>query len=36
MNGNKEDDKEPIPCKIYDWRANNSLEFKDVINGGED
>lgn len=34
INGNKEDDKEPIPCKIYDWRANNSLEFKNVINGG--
>lgn len=27
-------DKEPIPCKIFDWRANNSLEFKDIINEG--
>ncbi len=27
-------DKEPIPCRIYDWRANNSLEFRSMINGG--
>ena len=28
-------DKEPIPCKIYDWRSNNSLEFKSMIKGGK-
>lgn len=27
-------EKEPIPCKIYDWRANTSIEFKSMINGG--
>ena len=26
---------EPIPCKIFDWRSNNSLEFKSMINGGK-
>ena len=31
---NRNLDKEPIPCKIFDWRANNSLEFKDIINEG--
>lgn len=25
---------EPIPCKIFDWRSNNSLEFKSMMNGG--
>ncbi len=29
-------DKEPIPCKIYDWRSNNSLEFKSMMNGGDE
>ena len=24
---------EAIPCKIYDWRANNSLEFRSMIRG---
>jgi len=27
-------EKEPIPCKIYDWRANTSIEFKSIMNGG--
>ncbi len=27
-------EKEPIPCKIYDWRANTSLEFRSMMNGG--
>ena len=22
---------EAIPCKIYDWRANNSLEFRNLL-----
>lgn len=35
MNGNEASDKEPIPCKIYDWRSNTSLEFKSIVNGGE-
>jgi hypothetical protein len=25
---------EPIPCKIFDWRSNKSLEFKSITNGG--
>lgn len=29
-------DKEAILCKIYDWRANKSLEFKKIIVGGKD
>lgn len=24
-------DAEAIPCKIYDWRANNSLEFRNLL-----
>ena len=31
----KEQEKEPIPCKIFDWRSNNSLEFKSLIKGGK-
>lgn len=31
INGTEIKEKEPIPCKIYDWRANNSLEFKSMI-----
>lgn len=31
----KEQDKEPIPCKIFDWRSNQSLEFKNMIKGGK-
>lgn len=26
--------KEPIPCRIYDWRSNNSLEFRDMLKKG--
>lgn len=25
---------EAMPCKIYDWRANTSIEFKSMRNGG--
>lgn len=25
---------EPLYCKIFDWRANASLEFRSMINGG--
>lgn len=32
---NLSSDKEPIPCKIYDWRSNNSLEFKSMIKGSK-
>ena len=36
LNGEKkEQKKEPIPCKIFDWRSNNSLEFKSMIKGGK-
>lgn len=31
MNNDEISEKEPIPCKIYDWRVNNSLEFKSMI-----
>ena len=31
----KAQEKEPIPCKIFDWRSNNSLEFKSMIKGGK-
>lgn len=31
MNSTKVSEKEQIPCKIYDWRVNNSLEFKSMI-----
>lgn len=24
----------PIPCKIFDWRSNYSLEFQSMVNGG--
>lgn len=26
---------EPIPCRIYDWRSNNSLEFRDILKKGK-
>ena len=29
-----ESDVEAIPCKIYDWRSNKSLEFKSMARGG--
>lgn len=25
--------KEPIPCRIYDWKAKTSLEFKSLVKG---
>ena len=28
-------EKEPIPCKIYDWRGKKSVEFKSIVNGGK-
>ncbi|EMO0985645.1 hypothetical protein WCZ35_003047 [Listeria monocytogenes] len=31
---NEEKKKEPVFCKIFDWRANTSLEFKSMRNGG--
>lgn len=32
---NEEDEKRnPIPCKIFDWRSNCSLEFRDMVYGG--
>ena len=27
--------KEQIPCRIFDWRANCSLEFRSVLQGGK-
>ena len=34
LDGTESSDKEPIPCRIYDWRSNKSLEFKSMMNGG--
>lgn len=35
--GEKEpEEKEAIPCKIYDWRKNHSLEFRSMMNGGNE
>lgn len=35
--GEKEpEEKEAIPCKIYDWRKNHSLEFRSMMNGGSE
>lgn len=34
LDGNTFSDKEPIPCKIYDWRSKNSLEFQSMLSGG--
>lgn len=31
----KESVTEPIPCKIFDWRAKRSMEFKSLISGGK-
>ena len=31
---NKTPELVSIPCKIYDWRANSSIEFKSMRNGG--
>ena len=26
---------EPIPCRIFDWRSNESLEFRSMLRGGK-
>lgn len=31
IDGHKGRDKQPIPCKIFDWRSNCSLEFNSMI-----
>ncbi|MEA4922041.1 MAG: restriction endonuclease subunit M [Eubacteriaceae bacterium] len=33
LEGTQDNDKEPIPCKIFDWRSNNSLEFRTMMKG---
>ena len=35
LDNNEISDLKPVPCRIYDWRTNNSLEFKGMINGGD-
>ncbi|WP_313236119.1 hypothetical protein [Sporosarcina ureae] len=30
----EEEKGSPIPCKIFNWRANYSLEFRSMVNGG--
>lgn len=35
MNGSTESETEPIPSKIFDWRANESIEFRKIVNGGK-
>ena len=38
MNDQENDDDElrtdEIPCKIYDWRANKSIEFQSMMKEG--
>lgn len=34
LEGTENENKEPIPYKIYDWRSNTSLEFRSMLNGG--
>ena len=31
MDSNVEEEKESIPAKIFDWRSNKSLEFKELL-----
>ncbi|MEG1836336.1 MAG: hypothetical protein RR203_01100 [Synergistaceae bacterium] len=31
FNEKLEEEKEPIPCRIYDWRSNISLEFRSLL-----
>lgn len=31
MDGGVEEEKEPIPAKIFDWRSNKSFEFKELL-----
>lgn len=31
MDNNVEEEKEAIPAKIFDWRSNKSLEFKELL-----
>src|SRR5574344_1202415 len=28
-------EKKPLPCRIFDWRSNNSLEFRNMLKKGE-
>ena len=35
LDNNEISDLKSVPCRIYDWRTNNSLEFKGMINGGD-
>lgn len=34
IDGGEPKDTEPIPCKIFDWRANESVEFKSILKEG--
>lgn len=29
-----ESETKSVPCKIFDWHSNKSLEFKSIVNGG--
>lgn len=33
-NANNTIQKEPIPCRIFDWRSKCSLEFRSMVKGG--
>ena len=35
LDGIEKEDTEPIPCKIYDWRSNVSIEFRNILKGGK-
>lgn len=35
MDKSEKNDTEPIPCRIFDWRAKESLEFRNMLKGGK-
>jgi hypothetical protein len=35
MEESEKEDTEPIPCRIFDWRSNKSIEFRNIIKGGK-
>jgi hypothetical protein len=36
LNGTQDNDKEPIPCKVFDWRSKYSFEFRAMVKGDND
>ena len=35
MDESEKEDTEPIPCRIFDWRSNESIEFRNMLKGGK-